>query len=59
MIKPKQYVPILKGKRGEFRGLQKLPSSVLDYIVPVIDLVPPAFNKNLSKQIEENQDYVF
>ena len=58
MIKPKQYVPILKGKRGEFRGLQKLPSSVLDYIVPVIDIVPPPFNKTLSNHIETTINYI-
>ncbi len=61
MISPDQYVPILKCKRGEFRALVKLPASVLDKIVPVIDLVPPqnlnAFRKQ-KKTKEEYQEYL-
>jgi len=40
MIDNTKYVPILKGKAGEFRALQKLPSYIKDDIIPIIDLVP-------------------
>lgn len=58
MIYPEQYVPILKGKRGEFRALQNLPPSVLDEIVPVIDIVMPPFNKTLSDHITATINYI-
>lgn len=35
------YVPILKGKRGEFAALRKLAPDVRDRITPLIEIVPP------------------
>jgi hypothetical protein len=39
MVSIDKYVPILKGKQGEFMALEKLDTHVKDSIVPVIDLV--------------------
>jgi len=49
MIENDKYVPILKGKQGEFIALQKLPSDIKNKIIPVIDLVP-----NNTKNIEDH-----
>lgn len=39
MIGKDKYVPILKGKKGEFTALEKLPDGIKDAIIPVIDVV--------------------
>lgn len=49
MIEENKYVPILKGKDGEFTALNKLASDIKDGIIPIIDLVP-----NNSKKIENH-----
>jgi len=49
MIENDKYVPILKGKQGEFIALHKLPSEIKNEIIPVIDLVP-----NNTKKIEDH-----
>ena len=46
MIENNKYVPILKGKEGEFIALQKLPSDIKNDIIPIIDLVPNNSKKN-------------
>ncbi len=53
MIDNTKYVPILKGKEGEFRALQKLPSDIKDNIIPIIDLVP-----NNTKKIEKHSQAI-
>ena len=57
MISTEQYVPILKGKRGEFNAMAKLPISVLNDIVPVIDLVPPPDLNNFLKEKKSKEEY--
>ncbi|OQY72389.1 MAG: hypothetical protein B6D44_10205 [Ignavibacteriales bacterium UTCHB2] len=57
MIKPDQYAPILKGKRGEFRALAALNDEVLDKTTPVVDIVIPPNNKTLSQHINTTNEY--
>ncbi len=57
MITQEQYVPILKGKLGEYKALQALIGLVKDNIKPVIDIVPipPDFENEVpSKTIDEH-----
>lgn len=39
MIDKTKYIPFLKGKKGEFTALEKLPDEIKDGIIPVIDVV--------------------
>jgi hypothetical protein len=48
MISQKQYVPILKGKMGEFSALNILAPEVKNAIVPIIDIVTPPNTKKMS-----------
>ncbi|MBU0561593.1 MAG: beta family protein [Bacteroidetes bacterium] len=45
MIRKEQYAPILKGKQGEFIALSKLPDSIKDTIVPIVEIVFNPGNK--------------
>lgn len=51
MITNDKYVPILKGKKGEFTALEKLPSEIKDGIVPVIDIVTLP-NKSINEIVD-------
>jgi len=57
MINQNQYVPILKGKEGEFRALSKLPEEIKDSIVPIIDLVPNS-QKKFDDHIKSTLGYI-
>ncbi len=57
MIKQTQYAPIIKGKEGEFLALSKLPASVKDSIVPIVDLVANS-NKTFEKHITATIGYL-
>lgn len=57
MISEKQYVPILKGKDGEFSALAKLPSEQKERIVPIIDLVPNP-SKKFNDHLKDILGYV-
>jgi len=57
LIEATQYVPILKGKRGEFRALSALKTDVLDKITPIIDIVVPANKKPLTQHINATIGY--
>ncbi len=39
MISSDKYVPILKGKSGEFRALSNLTHEIKESIIPIIDIV--------------------
>ncbi len=61
MIPNNKYVPILKGKSGEFRALNNLPSEIKDAIVPIIDLVkftPQSSKYTQGKRQQTFDDYV-
>ncbi len=57
MILKEKYVPILKGKKGEFTALKSLAPEIIDNIVPVIDVVPAAPKKNLDKHLLDTVNY--
>lgn len=57
MIEATQYVPILKGKRGEFRAISELNAEVLDKITPVVDIVLPRINQSLTAHINTTIGY--
>jgi hypothetical protein len=57
MIKQDQYAPILKGKDGEFLALSKLPDSIKDSIVPIIDIVSNS-NKTFENHIKATVGYL-
>lgn len=40
MITKDQYVPILKCKEGEFKALYRVGTPIIDFVVPIVDLVP-------------------
>jgi len=57
MINGEQYVPVLKGKLGEYKALQALPDSIKENIKPIIDIVPipPDFEtEEPSKSIDDH-----
>lgn len=43
------YVPILKGKQGEFKALKNLPEKIRDNLTPMID-IPPIDEKDKEKK---------
>lgn len=51
MFDDKHYVPILKGKMGEFEALRTLTPAAKTRLTPVIDVPPPAwdYEKNVQK----------
>jgi hypothetical protein len=57
LISKEKYVPILKGKKGEFIALKSLNAETLDNFVPVIDIVPIAPKKNLEKHLLDTVNY--
>jgi hypothetical protein len=52
MENTKIYWPILKGKTAEFRALGKLDVEQKNCIVPVIEIVHPAKNKEFAKSLD-------
>jgi hypothetical protein len=57
MIGQQKYVPILKGKSGEFSALEKLDGTIKDLIVPIIDMVPNP-TKTFEKSITDFLGYI-
>src|ERR1700730_18185355 len=54
---PPLYVPILKGKEGEFAALEELSSSVRDAILPLVEVprVPYDYaNERPAKTLDEH-----
>lgn len=52
-----RYVPVLKGKAGEYGALGELPTEVKTAITPVIEIVPPPKNQaGVSKPVTEYLD---
>lgn len=60
MIDKDKYVPILKGKYGEFTALSKLDNEIKQNIIPIVDLLQfvPQVVKDLKKKEKPFDDYV-
>jgi hypothetical protein len=58
MISKEQYVPILKGKAGEFLALSKLDTVIKDSIIPLIELVPKPTTKGFEDHIISTLGYI-
>lgn len=56
-IEPHDYVPILKGKKGEFDALRLLPAEARAAITPLIEIVPITWdfrNKTYKRELDEH-----
>lgn len=57
MFSSNQYIPILKGKAGEFTALNILNKDLLKDVVPIIDIVPTLPKKTFDKHITVAEIY--
>lgn len=52
------YVPVLKWRQGEYQALLKLNDAVKDHVVPLIEVTPPEWDFELSKQAKSIDDHL-
>lgn len=57
MILLSQYIPIPKGKAGEFTALNLLNKDLLKDVIPLIDIVSTPPNKTFDKHITDTINY--
>lgn len=57
MVRYNKYIPILKGKAGEFTALNLLSQDLQQDIIPIIDIVPTPPNKTFDKHISDTVNY--
>src|SRR5579871_6112228 len=53
MNKLENYIPILRTKSGELKGIKNLTEKALNRITPLFDFHRPKDSKNLQKQIDD------
>lgn len=54
----KHYVPILKGKLGEFRALQNLESATKEALTPLVEVVPIRWDHKKKKPAKTIDDHL-